>query len=78
MPVYEYRCVDCRAEFEVLVQRGDSVACPQCGSEGLDKLVSAPYVLSGQTTRQAGRTCCGREERCEMPPCSEGGDCQRG
>ena len=78
MPIFEYRCADCDATFEVLVRRDDGVTCPHCGSQSLDKLISAPVVLSGQTIRPAGRTCCGREERCEMPPCSDGGDCRRG
>jgi putative FmdB family regulatory protein len=78
MPVYEYRCRDCGATFEVLVRDGDAVVCPQCGSSSLSKLLSAAFVLSGQTARPAGQTCCGREERCAAPPCSEGGACRRG
>lgn len=77
MPLFEYRCVTCDATFEVLVRRDEGVTCPHCGSQSLDKLISAPVVLSGQTIRQAGHTCCGREERCEMPPCNEGGACWR-
>jgi putative FmdB family regulatory protein len=78
MPIYEYRCRGCEATFEVLVRAGTTVTCPHCGSSSLDKLISAPFVLSGQATRQAGRTCCGQEERCAMPPCSEGSTCWRG
>ena len=44
----------------------------------LDKLISAPVMLSGRTARPAGRTYCGREERCDAPPCSEGGECRHG
>jgi len=78
MPVYEYRCHDCGADFEVLVRAGTSVTCPHCGSSVLEKLISAPFVSSGQGPQQAGRTCCGREERCDAPPCSEGSGCWRG
>jgi putative FmdB family regulatory protein len=78
MPIYEYRCRDCREVFEVLVRGGDAPICPHCGGVSLEKLVTAPFVSSGQTARQAGRTCCGQEERCESPPCSEGGSCRRG
>ncbi len=77
MPVYEYRCGDCRAEFEILVRTDTVVACTHCGSLFLDKLISAPFVSSGQTARQAGRTCCGQGERCDTPPCSEGSACWR-
>lgn len=78
MPVFEYRCSECQSTFEALVRRDDGVACPECGSQRLDKLISAPTFLSGATTRPAGRTCCGLEGRCDTPPCSEGGDCWRG
>ena len=78
MPIYEYRCRDCGATFEVMVRAGDAVTCPRCGGVSLDKLISAPFVLSGKTDRPAGRTCCGREERCAAPPCSEEGGCRRG
>jgi len=77
MPVFEYRCADCESKFEVLVRRGAGVTCPDCGSQRLDKLISAPAVLRGNTVRPAGRTCCGREGRCDTPPCSEGSDCWR-
>jgi len=76
MPIYEYRCRSCDATFEVLVRGSNAVTCPHCGSASLDKLISAPFVLSGQTARQAGRTCCGREERCDTPPCSVGETCR--
>jgi putative FmdB family regulatory protein len=76
MPLYEYRCRACNATFEMLVRAGSRVACPHCGDSSVDKLLSAPTVLSGQTARPAGRTCCGREERCDTPPCSTGDLCR--
>ena len=78
MPIYEYRCNNCAATFELLVRDGKTATCPDCGSASVDKLFSAPFVSSGQTARQPGHTCCGREERCASPPCSEGGTCRRG
>jgi putative FmdB family regulatory protein len=78
MPIYEYRCCGCEETFEALVRGDDAVACPHCGSSSLDRLVSGPFVSSGRTARPAGRTCCGREERCDTPPCSDGGECRPG
>jgi len=78
MPIYEYRCRNCEAMFEVLVRSGTAVACPHCGSSSLNKLPTVPFVSSGRASRQAGHTCCGQEERCAAPPCSEGGACRRG
>ena len=78
MPIYEYRCRGCETTLEALVRGDGMVTCPHCGSASLNRLISVPFVSSGQTARSAGRTCCGREERCDMPPCSEGDVCRRG
>jgi predicted nucleic acid-binding Zn ribbon protein len=59
--------------------RSDSGApsCPQCGSPLLEKLFSAPNVISRWGQPSGGGTCCGREERCAAPPCSTGETCRR-
>jgi len=77
MPIYEYRCQSCETTFEALVRRDGIVTCPHCGSSSLARLLSVPFASSGRTARPAGRTCCGREERCDTPPCSEGNVCRR-
>jgi putative FmdB family regulatory protein len=51
MPIYEYCCRNCEMMFEALVRGGDTVTCPHCGGSSLDKLISAPFVSSGQTAR---------------------------
>jgi putative FmdB family regulatory protein len=78
MPIYEYRCLDCATTFERLVRDDRAINCPDCGSTRVDKLLSAPFVSTGQTSRQSGHTCCGRGERCDAPPCAENGTCRRG
>lgn len=79
MPIYEYHCAECGGRVEVLVRSHTTTPiCPQCGSPLTDKLFSAPHVLSSESRRLAGHTCCGREERCGTPPCSDGGSCHRG
>ncbi|MBX5449215.1 FmdB family zinc ribbon protein [Thermogemmatispora sp.] len=42
MPLYEYRCGDCKSRFELLVSRehADEVICVQCGSENVRRLLS--------------------------------------
>ncbi|MFC2037913.1 zinc ribbon domain-containing protein [Chloroflexota bacterium] len=78
MPIYEYRCRSCETTFEALVRGDGIVTCLHCGSSSLNRLISVPFVSSGRTARPAGRTCCGREERCDTPPCSEGDVCRHG
>lgn len=77
MPIYEYHCGTCGGRVEVLVRSVMATpACPECGSPLTDKLFSTPHILSGQARRQPGHTCCGKEERCDAPPCSGGGTCR--
>ncbi len=43
MPVYEYRCQDCKKKFSALlgmVAQADDERCPSCGSSNTSKLVS--------------------------------------
>jgi putative FmdB family regulatory protein len=78
MPIYEYQCPACGQKTELLV-RTDSVApsCPSCGNPLLEKLFSAPYVMSAERARPKGQTCCGQAERCAKPPCSTDAGCRR-
>ena len=48
MPIFEYHCNDCTAEFEVLQRAGDTntlpkcpPACPKCGALNSTKRFSA-------------------------------------
>ena len=77
MPIYEYRCSGCDRRVEVLVRSNAAQpVCPDCGAVLSTKLFSVPNVLSGQTQRPSGQTCCGQPERCDAPPCSCGDDCR--
>jgi putative FmdB family regulatory protein len=77
MPIYEYRCDTCGERVEVLIRSSSTVPlCPDCGSLLTKKLFSVPHVLSNESRHPAGHTCCGQDERCDRPPCSEGGTCR--
>ena len=79
MPIYDYRCQGCGRVSEILVHAPNKGAprCPVCGSSELERIISASYVIR-TGSNMPGRTCCGSTERCEMPPCSMGGQCRRG
>ncbi|MFH1485587.1 MAG: hypothetical protein ABIH46_05915, partial [Chloroflexota bacterium] len=53
-----------------------ALRCLKCGSNNLKRLFSAPHLMRA-TPQRHGTTCCGREERCEKPPCSTGDTCNR-
>lgn len=40
MPMYEYRCPACAAEFELLVRSSTVPSCPHCGAADPVRLVS--------------------------------------
>jgi putative FmdB family regulatory protein len=71
MPVYEYQCTTCSHVFEELVSASGTttVACPQCTSTDLDKLLSKfqrsrgggdmPAVAAGGVAPRRSGGCCG-------------------
>jgi putative FmdB family regulatory protein len=78
MPVYDYRCRDCGRLQEVFLRsaEGSPRGCVGCGSERLERVPSAFHTLS--SSRGGGATtCCGRDERCDSPPCSADDVCRR-
>lgn len=47
MPIYEFHCDDCQRDFEELVfNSSHKVACPDCGGENCEKLMSAASFRS--------------------------------
>jgi putative FmdB family regulatory protein len=79
MPIYEYKCHVCGEVSEFLISGSSersAPSCPGCGNRNLERMISAPNLLKNSTTA-SGKTCCGREERCETPACSTGNRCRR-
>lgn len=40
MPLFEYHCKKCDHQFELLVMRSTTPACPECNSKKLQKMLS--------------------------------------
>lgn len=79
MPIYDFKCQQCGKVSEFLLSStSDSKepTCPSCGSQNLERLISAPRLLRDRGNA-SGTTCCGRTERCEKPPCSIDKGCRR-
>jgi putative FmdB family regulatory protein len=68
MPIYDYRCTGCGAEFEQLVRGEQQASCPSCSGFQLERLMSLParptsggkqpdYSRPGPTPPTGG--CCG-------------------
>ena len=66
MPLYEFQCQQCNTVFEELVRMGctgEGLACPQCQSGDIRKMMSTFYGRSGgggNYTPVGGHSCqCG-------------------
>jgi putative FmdB family regulatory protein len=84
MLTYEYKCNACGKRFELrqVITEAPLTECPECLGE-VCRLVSggAGFILKGSdrggggpragacSLEQVGKTCCGRDERCESPHC---------
>jgi putative FmdB family regulatory protein len=67
MPIYDYRCRSCGAEFEKLVRGDTAVACPKCEATKVERLMSLPArPASGGATADFSRL---------GPPAGGGGCC---
>lgn len=79
MPIYDFKCGECGTVSEILLLDGDTAkaVCPDCGSKHMEKLISA-FNTVNRGANPPGTTCCGRDERCDKPPCSQGESCYKG
>ena len=53
MPLFDFVCRACQAEFEALVRTGHVVTCPRCGSTELDRQLPSFAVKSQDRTQAA-------------------------
>jgi len=72
MPLYRYKCTQCKEEFTRLVSltNGDKIKCEKCGSLRLEKLL--PRFISGRTKEGAligGNSC----STCQASSCTSCG-----
>jgi putative FmdB family regulatory protein len=84
MPTYEYECKKCGLRFERRQPITDRplTECPECRGE-VRRLVSGGggFIFKGSghdrigrrgsecSLERSGKPCCGRDERCDKPPC---------
>ena len=47
MPIFEYKCSQCKKDFEKLVFSGEEnkISCPECNSRNVEKKMSATSFM---------------------------------
>lgn len=75
MPIYEYYCDACKKKFECLIMGNRKPACPDCGTQDVNRLMSACGFISkgsgGESVRSsAGASSC---SGCSSSSCSSCG-----
>jgi putative FmdB family regulatory protein len=69
MPLFEFRCADCGSQFEALLRRDESVSCPECAGDSLQRLMSAPAGhIAGSSLLPLAGGC----PPADSPPCGPG------
>ena len=60
MPIYDFRCQECGRVSGIFLRAAGQVAhCSACGSDNMERLISASYMIK-MDTPASGTTCCGR------------------
>jgi len=72
MPIYEYECAECGEQFERIFmtpdERPEEMSCPECGSDQVQRVFSAPSIVGGATDTTE------KEEQASGQPRSFGGE----
>jgi putative FmdB family regulatory protein len=68
VPIYDFHCDSCGADFEELVRGAETPPCPSCGAPGPSRLLSqvsppARIGLRGAAARRSDAARRAREER---------------
>jgi len=70
MPIYEFHCRACDSRFETLLRNSsESASCKQCGSDDLQKLISAHAIGSGAPDTACGSAPCSPVSACGAGAC---------
>jgi putative FmdB family regulatory protein len=58
MPIYEFKCSECKEFFEIIVmgsKEEDMKGCPKCGSNSFERVVSSTNYIMGTSARSGGQ-----------------------
>ena len=62
MPLYEYKCADCKTSFDALRAMSDAdapIACPKCDSENTGRMISLFSAIGSNGIIAGSGSSCG-------------------
>jgi len=62
MPLFDYRCLSCDSQFELLIRGSVVPTCPSCGATSLERQLSM-FSVSSDGTQQKNRESLGKQQR---------------
>ncbi len=62
MPLFEYRCLSCDNQFELLIRGSAVPVCPSCGATTLERLISM-FAASSEESQMRNREALGAQQR---------------
>ncbi len=71
MPIFEYKCQECKEDFELLVRAETRIACPACDSERVMKKLSL-FAAHMARPSQEVPACHTGECGCDLGKCGSG------
>ena len=58
MPIFEYYCIECDKDFEMIVFGDQEVLCPLCSGKQITKLLSTfSHKSKGEVSSSKGSSC---------------------
>lgn len=73
MPIFEFKCLSCGEEFEVLLKNKEEtsqVRCKSCGSEKIERLMSVVNSIISERARSSDRPKIAESYSCPTGTCT--------
>lgn len=73
MPIYEFRCLECKEIFEVIVVSGnenEEIQCTKCGSTSFERVLSSGSISVSNQGAGTSQSASIKERKCSTGSCT--------